>query len=342
MARPCFFRAALYIFMETVVFFILVLISAYILDLAVGDPEGMPHPVRWIGRLVSALEGVVRKAARTPSGLRLGGVLLALAVVVTVYVVSAVILYTAGLFSTILSFLLSVYMVWTCLSVKSLSSEAIAVVRALDEEGLEAGRTRVARIVGRDTAGLTRGEVLKATVETVSENTSDGVVAPLFYLAIGGPPLMFAYKAVNTLDSMVGYRNEKYARLGWFSARLDDAANYLPARIAAGLVVLISFLLGFDWKESARVVVRDGRNHVSPNAGLPEAAVAGALGLRLGGSAVYGGVEVEKPFIGNGTEEFSTFSVFSSVELMRAVSFIMTILAALSWAVTGMLPVILP
>ena len=296
------------------------LLLGYLLDLAVGDPSSLPHPVRWIGNLISALENRLRKVM--PGKERLAGVLLVLLTVGSVYCATLLILYVSYSISPYLCFVVSALFVWAGLSVKSLGDEARGVLKAL-ADGIEAGRKRLSRIVGRDTEGLDRKEVLRATVETVSENTSDGVVAPLFYLAIGGPALMMAYKAVNTLDSMVGYKNEKYKDFGWFAARVDDAANYIPSRVAAALAVSASFILGYNWKGSARVVFRDGRKHPSPNSGVIEAAFAGSLGLRFGGSSTYAGVESVKPYIGDALRQFEDSSVVSSIRLMAATALLM-------------------
>lgn len=296
------------------------LLLGYLLDLVAGDPSHLPHPVRWIGSLISALENWLRKAM--PGKERLAGVLLVLLTVGAVYGLTLLVLYISYSISPYLCFVVSALFVWAGLSVKSLGDEARGVLKAL-VEGIEAGRRRLSRIVGRDTSNLDRKEVLRATVETVSENTSDGVVAPLFYLALGGPSLMMAYKAVNTLDSMVGYKNAKYKDFGWFAARVDDAANYLPARVAAALAISASFILGYNWKGSARVMFRDGRKHPSPNSGVIEAAFAGSLGLRFGGSSTYGGVESVKPYIGDALSPFEDSSVVASIRLMAVTALLM-------------------
>lgn len=302
------------------------LVLAYILDLAIGDPERLPHPTRWIGNLISALEKKLRKFAGTPGRERAAGALLALFTVSIVYGLTLLILYVTYEISPYLCFGVSVLFVWAGLSVKSLGAEAMGVLKALHSGGIEAGRKRLSRIVGRDTAELDRKEVLRATVETVSENTSDAVIAPLFYLALGGPALMMAYKAVNTLDSMVGYKNAKYKDFGWFSARLDDVANYMPARLAGALAVSASFILGYNWKASARIMFRDGGKHPSPNSGVIEAAFAGALGVRFGGSSSYGGVPSAKPLIGDAVNQFEDSSIKSSIRLMGTTAFIMLLL----------------
>jgi adenosylcobinamide-phosphate synthase len=193
----------------------------------------------------------------------------------------------------------SVVLAWSCLAARSLHRESKLVADALISGDLAEARRYLSYIVGRDTENLDEEEIWRAVVETVAENTSDGVIAPLFYLMIGGPVLGLAYKAVNTLDSMVGYKNERYLLFGRASARFDDFVNYIPARLTGLLVVLAAPFLGLPAKQSWRIMARDGRNHSSPNSGIPEASVAGALGVRLGGTNLYGGVPVEKPTIGD-------------------------------------------
>lgn len=302
-----------------------VVLFGYMLDIALGDPEGLSHPVRWIGGLIGALEGLFLKAASTPGLKRFLGAVMALITVFSAWAVAFFLMELARAYSAPVYYLVCSYIVWTSLATASLKEEAVAVVRALEFRGLGAARASLSRIVGRDTAALAEEDVMRAVVETVSENTSDGVVAPLFYLALGGPALMLAYKAVNTLDSMVGYKNERYEDFGWFSARLDDAANYIPARLTALLMVCASFILRYNWKKSLSMLLRDGRAHPSPNAGLPEAAAAGALGVSLGGGSFYNGVFKDKPAIGldpaSGAPDAST--VTSSIRIMEATSLLM-------------------
>ncbi|MBI5344383.1 MAG: cobalamin biosynthesis protein CobD [Deltaproteobacteria bacterium] len=295
---------------RTFLSFSLILIAACVLDLIIGDPEWLPHPVRWIGRVISGLEGLLLKPAGAPARKKAAGAALAFIAAALAFGVSAGLLYAAFAFSPIFG------------------REALGVVSELNNAGVEKARERLKRIVGRDTTGLPASSVCRAAAESVAENTSDGIVAPLFYLALGGPPLMLAYKAINTLDSMLGYKNERYMDFGWASARLDDAANFIPARVTALLMVISSFLLGLDWKRSIRIFLRDRKNHPSPNSGHPEAAVAGAIGVRFGGAASYGGVRAIKPYIGDDMAEAGPQAVLSSVWIMRITAFLMIMLAA--------------
>lgn len=258
------------------------------LDLAIGDPRWLPHPVRGIGVLISLVERCLRLLVR----LRFAGLLLAIGVVGFSIGLSWLTVRLAGPGA-------AVYWIFSCLAIRSLDREAGRVIAWLRNGDLEGARRQVAQIVGRDTNQLSEREVTRAVFETVAENISDGIVAPIFYLVIGGAPLMVAYKAINTLDSMVGYKNEKYIDLGWASAKLDDIANYVPARISAALIVLVAALLRLRWRQAIAVTLRDARLQPSPNAGYPEAAMAGALGVQLGGLNFYFGRPVEKPALGD-------------------------------------------
>ncbi len=303
----------------------LILIAALALDLLIGDPVWMPHPVRWVGRLISGLENLLLRDNSGRGARRLKGAVMVLLVVGTVYITALALLYFSYQYSMPLFIGLSVYMIWSSISIKSLGTEARAVVSALETQGLESARARLSKIVGRDTAALSKEEVMRAASETVAENTSDGTIAPLFYLAIGGPALMMAYKAVNTLDSMVGYRDERYADFGLVAARLDDVANYLPARITAIIMVIVSFVLRYDFRSAMATIIRDGRKHPSPNAGIVEAAVAGALNIRFGGPASYKGVIKEKPYIGTGVKGTSRATLISSIRIMEASALLMAL-----------------
>jgi len=261
------------------------------LDLAIGDPRWMPHPVRAFGWLAVRLERLWR-ATRLP--LTLAGALFCLsAVTIAALVAAATLLLLPRPW-------IAAYWIFALLAIRDLDFEAAQVIGELRRRDLPGARRMVARIVGRDTATLDEPEVLRATIETVAENLSDAVIAPLFYLALGGPVAMAAYKAVNTLDSMVGYRNERYRDFGWASARLDDVANFVPARLTALLVWLCAGILRYDLRRSVAVTLRDAHLQPSPNSGYPEAAVAGALGIRLGGLNYYRGIASRKPYLGDG------------------------------------------
>jgi adenosylcobinamide-phosphate synthase len=261
------------------------LIAGVALDIAIGDPQWLPHPVRGFGWLVTRLEGLFR---RTELSARTAGVLFWATSVAT----------ACGLVRLTLPWA-AVYWVWSLLALRDLDFQAGLVVRALERGDLAEARSKLAMIVGRDTAGLDEPEILRAVIETVAENLSDGVVAPLFYFAIGGPVAMAGYKAINTLDSMCGYLNERYREFGWCAARMDDLANLAPARLTAVMVWICALAPGLDARRSIRATLRDARRQPSPNSGYPEAAVAGALGVRLGGLNHYAGVPSRKEYLGD-------------------------------------------
>ena len=276
----------------------LITFLAFICDWIIGDPHRWPHPVRFIGRLINLAEVKARRlAGDRPAGLRLAGVGLGLAVVLATMAVVTLILALASAVWSLLWFLAALYLVYSALCLKDLYYQTWRVEKALRGGFLNEARQMLSWVVGRDTAELDEAGIRRALIETLAENLSDGLVAPLFYLALGGPVLAWGYKAVNTLDSMVGYKNEKYLNLGWFSAKLDDAANFIPARLTALLLVCAARLWGYDWRTARAVWRRDGHLHSSPNSGQPEAAMAGALGLWLGGPSHYGGVLYDKPRI---------------------------------------------
>lgn len=271
------------------------LLAGLLLDLLLGDPEWLYHPVRLIGKLISGLE----KRFRARGGnLRRSAVALTAVTVGTTMAAAALILGLLSLGGRIPLFIGMTLMNWMGIALKCMAKEARGVEKALDES-LPAARKQVARIVGRDTQNLNGEEIVKATVETVAENTTDGVISPLFWGLLGGPVLLWGFKAASTLDSMVGYMDEKYRDIGWSSARLDDLLNYIPARLTALLMVCAAYLTGMDGKNAFRIVCRDHANHKSPNCAWSEAAAAGALHIQLGGTHEYFGKPVEKPTIGD-------------------------------------------
>lgn len=289
-----------------------ILTTAYVLDLIIGDPQWSPHPVRIMGWGIDKMERILRYKEQAAERVeRFAGILLVIIIVSLTY----------GSFHFLNSFLLSpdmpkpvsylasaflIYLASTTLATNDLVRSGRAVVAAVSAGDKEGARKKLGLIVGRDTKELDEKGILKAVIETLSENASDGIIAPIFYFAVGGLPLAMAYKAVNTLDSMVGYRNDRYRNFGWASARLDDIANFIPARITGMLIAAAAFILKMSvaaGRLSLRTMLRDGRKHLSPNSGIPEAAMAGALGIRLGGPSLYAGQLVEKPYIGDEVSE---------------------------------------
>ena len=310
---------------------IAMVLAAVVLDLILGDPRALPHPVVAIGRLISALEPPLRRLFKNA---RVAGVaLLAITVGVT-YAVAALLIKAASAISPEAGFVAGLYLAWVSLAARSLHFESGKVAKALERGDLQQARMALSYIVGRETAQLDEPEIVRGAVETVAENTGDGVIAPLLYLMLGGPALALAYKAVNTLDSMVGYKNERYREFGWASARFDDLANYLPARLTALLMVLAAPICALSGSGAWRIMRRDCRNHTSPNSGYPEAAAAGALGVRLGGANRYFGRVVEKPTIGDATAPLSLAAYAGVVRLMYCSEALLVI----GWLVIKSLP----
>ena len=269
-----------------------------LLDLLLADPAWMPHPVLYMGKAIAALEKFLRpRLPRTPEGELFGGVLLAAALPLGTLAICGGVCFLAERVHPAAGFFVQTLWCWQALALRGLATESGRVYRELSD--LPAARRAVSRIVGRDTQDLTAEGVVKAAVETVAENFSDGVAAPLLYMLLGGAPLAMVYKSINTMDSMVGYKNERYLYFGRAAAKLDDAANFLPARLAALFWIAAAFLTGHDGKNAWRIWRRDRRNHASPNSAQTESACAGALGIQLAGPASYFGKVYDKPTIGD-------------------------------------------
>lgn len=292
------------------------LVLALAMDILIGDPPSWPHLVRIMGRAVSFLERKLRGRPRL--SLRAGGVVLVAAVVGGAALTAGVLIFLAQALWPPLAWLLAALFTWQCLAAGQLWREARAVALPLAQGDLPLARQRLGMIVGRDTAGLDETGVRRALIETMAENLNDGVIAPLFYLTLLGPLGGVAYKAVNTLDSMVGYKNQRYAQLGWAAARLDDLAGWLPARLSAFLMVAAAWLAGLDAAGAWQCLRRDHTAHASPNAGWPEAACAGALGVRLGGPSRYGGEIKEKPWLNPAGRQARQIDVEAAFRLLAA------------------------
>lgn len=278
----------------------LALVLGFLIDLIAGDPRWLYHPVRIIGNGISFFEKKLRsRFPTTPKGEQHAGMILVILICTGSALLPFLILYAGYHIHTILGIVLETFFCYQMLATKSLKDESMRVYEELKKGDLEGARYAVSMIVGRDTQSLTAEGVTKAAVETVAENTSDGIIAPLFYMAIGGPVLMFFYKGVNTMDSMVGYKNDKYLHFGRYAAKLDDVVNYIPARISAWLMIAGAYLLGMDGKNGKKIYLRDRYNHASPNSAQTEAVMAGALDIQLAGNAYYFGKLYEKPTIGD-------------------------------------------
>ena len=302
------------------------MLVGFVLDLIIGDPEGWTHPVIWIGKWISFAEKKLRKRG---GNLRRSALVLTASTVLIAMAATAAVLGILALVHKAALFIGMCIISWWCLSAKCLAVEAKGVYRALGVS-VEKGRTQVARIVGRDTTELSEEEIICATVETVAENTTDGVISPMLYLAIGGPVLAMGFKAASTLDSMVGYLNEKYRDIGWSSAKLDDVLNYIPARICGWLMCIGAFFVKLDSKNAIRIMKRDHANHLSPNCAWSESAAAGAMHIQLGGTHTYFGKVVEKPTIGDDDRPVEKRDILRANRLLYVSSALMAGIAALA------------
>jgi len=305
------------------------LLAGCALDLLLGDPAWLYHPVCIIGKYISWCE---KKLRARGGDLRRSAVLLTASTVLITTVAAGLLVFLSGLLGRVPRLIVMALLDWMGLSAKCLAQEAVGVEKALGR-GIEAGRRQVARIVGRDTAALSEREVVCATIETVAENTTDGIISPMVYGLLGGPVFMWAFKASSTLDSMVGYLDEKYRDIGWSSAKLDDVWNYLPARLTGCLLSLGAALCGLDGKSAFRIMRRDHRNHKSPNCAWSEAAAAGALHVQLGGTHLYFGKPVAKPTIGDDLRAPKREDIRATVRMMYAASGLMLALQTIFvWA----------
>lgn len=311
-------------------------IAGFVLDLLIGDPHFIPHPVRLIGSLISSLD----KRLNCDAGYNISekklnlikykrGMLLAFTVIFATFAMSVIIIVAAYSINLYAGVIAEAVMTWQILATKCLRVESMRVYDALKTDGVDAGRRAVSMIVGRDTSVLDAAGVTRAAVETIAENTSDGVIAPMLYTAIGGPVLGFVYKAVNTMDSMLGYKNDKYMYFGRFAARLDDVVNFIPARISAYLMIAAAFIGGrhFDGKNAYRIFKRDRFNHASPNSAQTESVCAGALRVQLAGDAVYFGKLVKKKYIGDGLREIEYEDIKRANRLMYITAFLCELLS---------------
>ena len=311
-------------------------IAGFVLDLLIGDPHFIPHPVRLIGSLISSLD----KRLNCDAGYNISekklnlikykrGMLLAFTVIFATFAISVIIIVAAYSINLYAGVIAEAVMTWQILATKCLRVESMRVYDALRTDGVDAGRRAVSMIVGRDTSVLDAAGVTRAAVETIAENTSDGVIAPMLYTAIGGPVLGFVYKAVNTMDSMLGYKNDKYMYFGRFAAKFDDVVNFIPARISAYLMIAAAFIGGrqFDGKNAYRIFKRDRFNHASPNSAQTESVCAGALRVQLAGDAVYFGKIVKKKYIGDGLREIEYEDIKRANRLMYITAFLCELLS---------------
>lgn len=308
------------------------IILGFLLDLIVGDPQNPIHPIRIIGSLCKTVEKFFRSILKRY--LKVAGLLTWILVVFIVFIFNYLLLKVTYRINPSVTMILGSVMIYFCISTKALKIEGLKVVEYVIKDDIEGARKQLSYIVGRDTKNLDKESILKAVVETVAENMSDGVIAPLFYAGIGGAPLAFLYKAVNTMDSMFGYKNDKYIEFGYFPAKLDDVFNYIPARLSGYFIVVVSFILGLDYKNSFKIYKRDKNNHSSPNSAHPEAAVAGALNVQLGGPNYYFGKLVEKQTIGDDREKIDINKVNNTNNILYCSAVLGCIMALIiNWSI---------
>ena len=308
------------------------IILGFLLDLIVGDPQNPIHPIRIIGSLCKTVEKFFRSILKRY--LKVAGLLTWILVVFIVFIFNYLLLKVTYRINPSVTMILGSVMIYFCISTKALKIEGLKVVKYVIKDDIEGARKQLSYIVGRDTKNLDKESILKAVVETVAENMSDGVIAPLFYAGIGGAPLAFLYKAVNTMDSMFGYKNDKYIEFGYFPAKLDDVFNYIRARLSGYFIVVVSFILGLDYKNSFKIYKRDKNNHSSPNSAHPEAAVAGALNVQLGGPNYYFGKLVEKQTIGDDREKIDINKVNNTNNILYCSAVLGCIMALIiNWSI---------
>ncbi len=294
--------------------------AAFLLDLVLGDPESLPHPIRWMGKSITFMEPIFR---RLPTGPAISGAFLSISLIAATWALTSLVIQAFELIHPFAGDVLEILIIYYAVSARSLEDCALKVHRSLQQSRLQKAKASLAMIVGRDVTDLKEDGIARATVETVAENLVDGVVSPLFYAAIGGAPLALAYKMVNTLDSMIGYKNDAYRHFGKIAARIDDVANFIPARLVVAVIAIAAQCLIHRGRHTWETAMAEGANHSSPNAGYPEAAFAGALSVQLGGPNYYEGHLVDKPYIG------LRFGQTKPIHIKRACDLMM--LSALIW-----------
>lgn len=298
------------------------IVIGYWLDIILGDPHWLYHPVRVIGHLIKKLENILLKSKNTPSQKRMKGLMLLIIVSSLSFVVPSLIIQIFYSVSPLLSTIVSGIMIYQIFATKCLDVETRKVYKALKDDDINEARKWISYLVSRDTETMTKEDIIKATLETIAENLGDGVIAPMFYILIGGAPLGWYYKSVNTLDSMVGYKNDKYMDFGYFSAKWDDVLNYIPARLTAYIILLVAKIHGMDIEEGYRILQRDKRNHASPNSAYPESAAAGVLQVQLGGKATYFGKTSIKPTMGDQKRNLDLSCLDDMRHLLYGTSFV--------------------
>ena len=293
---------------------------AYLLDRIIGDPKNLPHPVIYIGKCISILEKAIRSLIKREKKLKIAGLLFPIFIVGGTYVVTYMLVQITQIIHPLLATILEIVLIATTIASKGLADAALEIYQYLKQQQIKKARKALSMIVGRDTEHLDEEEISRGTIETVAENIVDAIISPLFYAFIGGAPLAMAYRAANTLDSMVGYKNDQYQHLGWASARFDDVLNYIPARLTAFLIMIASVIMKLQWRKLIKIVIRDAKKHPSPNSGYPESAVAAVLGIQLGGTNYYQGVISKRAKMGDATKRMDKEDILLAVKLMKKTS----------------------
>lgn len=312
------------------------ILIGFVIDFILGDPYNLPHPIRWIGNLIAGLDRLLYREDDSDNTKFIKGMILAIIVLVMSVSLPLIILFLTYKVNKILGIIVEGVMCYYLIAPKSLKKESMKVCEELEKGNTQGARYAVSMIVGRDTESLDEKGISKAAVETVAENTSDGVTAPIMYIAVGGAGLGFLYKAVNTMDSMIGYKNDKYMYFGRFAAKLDDVLNYIPSRVTALFMIGASGILGYDFKSAFRIWKRDRRKHKSPNSAQTEAVCAGALGLELAGDAYYFGRLVKKDTIGDNKREIEARDIKRVNNIMYVTSvMVLVICVAIRFMIRG-------
>nr|WP_243143394.1 adenosylcobinamide-phosphate synthase CbiB [Clostridium estertheticum] len=304
------------------------LIAAILLDLLIGDPYWFKHPVIYIGKLIRVLDKLGRKLCKTHKQIKIFGGVIVVIVAFSSFLVPFIILRISKELFWVYN-ILNIILLWTTIATRCLHTEGIKVYDALVKDDIDDARIKLSYIVGRDTKDLCVDEIIRADVETIAENTADGVIAPILYAILGGAPLAMMYKGINTMDSMLGYMNEKYKYIGFFPAKTDDVFNYVPARLTGFLICLAAPIVRGNILDSIKVMIRDRKNHKSPNCAYPEGAVAGAMRVQLGGTNVYFGEKMYKPTIGNRIKDLGREHIVDTIKLMYGSLFYITLICVI-------------
>ncbi|MBU3177174.1 adenosylcobinamide-phosphate synthase CbiB [Clostridium estertheticum] len=304
------------------------LIAAILLDLLIGDPYWFKHPVIYIGKLIRVLDKLGRKLCNTHKQIKIFGGVIVVIVAISSFLVPFIILRISKEFFWVYN-ILNIILLWTTIATRCLHMEGIKVYDSLVKNDIDDARIKLSYIVGRDTKDLSVDEIIRADVETIAENTADGVIAPILYAILGGAPLAMMYKGINTMDSMLGYMNEKYKYIGFFPAKTDDVFNYVPARLTGFLICIAAPIVRGNILDSIKVMIRDRKNHKSPNCAYPEGAVAGAMRVQLGGTNVYFGEKMYKPTIGNRIKDLGREHIVDTIKLMYGSLFYITLICVI-------------